>query len=124
MEKLNKIIEMESQIKTMICNIVNEIESTVSQNSMDGVNQSSSGINCATVKFGSLDTGILCPYYYLQKEQANIVRRKLDKAASATDLMETLKNMCEEKRVKWKDEFYRLNPKTLEILNTYLNAMS
>lgn len=120
-ESINKIIELEKSIAEMLKDLTEKIKQSTQETNMPGVNQVSP--NAATVKVSSLDRGILCPYYYLQSAQAEIVERNLRSAKTASEFVEKMKNMIETGKVKNGSETMRINPQTIDVLKSYLSTI-
>ena len=120
-ESINKIIELEKSIAEMLKDLTEKIKQSTQEANVPGVNQVSS--NAATVKVSSLDSGILCPYYYLQSAQADIVERNLRSAKTASEFVEKMKNMIETRKVKNGSETMRINPQTVDVLKSYLSTI-
>ena len=119
MKTLKEIIALEKSVSDMLHELTSQIAKTTSETSMDGVKIISK--NIASVSVSSLDADILCPHYYIQSSQADMVERKLREAKTATEFISKIQTMIEEKKVKVNGETIRLNPKTIEILQSYLD---
>ena len=119
MKTIKEIIAMEKSIADMLCELTDQIAEVTSEASMDGVKQLAP--NVVSANFSSLDSWICCPYYYTQSAQANAVERKLKESKTATSFIDKIQTMVNEKKVKLGNEVIRLNPKTIEILQSYLN---
>ena len=121
MKSIQEILEVEKSISDMLSDLLQKISKATSDTAMDGVKTISS--NTAAVKVSSLNSGILCPYYYLQSAQAEIVERNLRAAKTASEFVQKMKNMVETEKVKLSSETVRLNPTTIQVLKNYLNEM-
>jgi aromatic ring-opening dioxygenase LigB subunit len=119
MKTLKEIVELEKSVSDMLSELTSQIAKTTSETPMNGVKIVAT--NIASVDVMSLDHGILCPSYYLQSAQADMVERKLREAKTATEFISKIQGMIEEKKVKVNGEQIRLNPKTVEVLQSYLN---
>ena len=119
MKTLKEIVALEKSVFEMLSELTSQIAKTTSETPMDGVKIISK--NIASVSVSSLDAGILCPHYYIQSSQAEMVERKLREAKTATEFIEKIKAMITDKKVKVNGEQIRLNPKTIEILQSYLD---
>lgn len=119
MKNINEIIAMEKSIADMLSELTSQIAKTTSETPMDGVKIVAT--NIASVNVMSLDRGILCPSYYLQSAQADMVERKLREAKTATEFIGKIQNMIDEKKIKVNGEQIRLNTKTIEVLQSYLH---
>lgn len=118
MKSITEIMELEKSISDMLADLTQQIKNTTSESNMDGVKTVAK--NAVTVNVSSLNAGILCPYYYMQSAQAEIVERQLKTAKTASEFVEKMRNMIDTKKVKYKNEVYYLNSKTIEALNSYL----
>ena len=121
MKNISEIMKLEQSIASMLTDLTAQIKKATAESNMDGVK--SVAKNAAIVSVSSLDSGILCPYYYLQSTQADIVEQHLRSAKTASEFVDRMKNMVETKKVKLRSETYRLNSKTVEIINSYLEAI-
>lgn len=119
MKSITEILALEKSVSDMLGELTAQIAKTTSETPMDGVKIVAS--NIASVNVTSLDHGILCPSYYLQSAQADMVDRKLREAKTATEFISKIHNMIDEKKVKVNGEQIRLNPKTIEVLRSYLD---
>jgi hypothetical protein len=119
MKTLKEIVELEKSVSDMLSEITSQIAKTTSETPMNGVKIVAT--NIASINFMSLDHGILCPSYYLQSAQAEMVERKLREAKTATEFISKIQSMIDEKKVKINGEQIRLNPKTIEVLKSYLD---
>lgn len=119
MKTLKEIIALEKSVSEMLNELTSKIAKDTSETAMDGVKIVSK--NIASVNIMSLDAGILCPSYYIQSSQAEMVERKLSEAKTATEFISKIKNMIDDKKVKVNGEQIRLNLKTVEILQSYLD---
>jgi aromatic ring-opening dioxygenase LigB subunit len=118
MKTLKEIVALEKSVSDMLSELTSQIAKTTSETPMDGVKIVAH--NVASVNIMSLDHGILCPSYYLQSAQADMVERKLREAKTATEFISKIQNMIDEKKVKVNGGQIRLNPKTVEVLQSYL----
>ena len=118
MKTLKEIIELEKSVSDMLSELTDRIAKTTSETPMDGVKIVAH--NIASVNIMSLDHGILCPSYYIQSAQADMVERKLKEAKTATEFISKMQTMIDEKKVKVNGESIRLNPQTVEVLKSYL----
>lgn len=119
MKTLKEIVALEKSVSDMLSELTSQIAKTTSETSMDGVKIVAK--NIASVNITSLDHGILCPSYYIQASQADMVERKLREAKTATEFIGKIQNMIDEQKVKVNGEQIRLNPKTIEVLKSYLD---
>lgn len=119
MKTLKEIAVLEKSVSDMLSELASQITKTTSETPMDGVNIVAK--NIASVNVTSLDHEILCPSYYLQSAQAEMIERKLREAKTATEFINKIKTMIDEQKVKVSGETIRLNPKTVEVLQSYLN---
>ena len=119
MKTLKEIVVLEKSVAEMLSELTGQIAKSTSETPMDGVKIVAK--NIASVNVSSLDYGILCPSYYLQSAQADMVERKLREAKTATEFISKIQMMVDEKKVKVNGETMRLNPKTVGILQSYLS---
>lgn len=119
MKTLKEIVAMEKSVSDMLGELTSQIAKSTSETPMDGVKIVSK--NITSVNVSSLDHGILCPSYYLQSAQSDMVERKLREAKTATEFIGKIQMMVDEKKVKVNSETICLNPKTVEILQSYLS---
>ena len=119
MKTLKEIVAIEKTVSDMLCELTSQIAKATSATPMDGVKIVAK--NIASVNVSSLDHGILCPHYYIQSSQADMVERKLREAKTATEFISKIQMMIDEKKVKVNSETIRLNPKTIEVLQSYLD---
>ena len=119
MKILKEIVALEKSVADMLSELTSQIVKVTSETPMNGVKIVTT--NIASVNVMSLDHGILCPSYYLQSTQAEMVERKLREAKTATEFINKIHAMIDEKKVKVNGEQIRLNPKTIEVLQSYLN---
>ena len=119
MKTLKEIVVLEKSVSEMLSELTSQIVKTTSETPMDGVKIISK--NIASINVSNLDHSILCPSYYLQSAQADMVERKLKEAKTATEFISKIQMMVDEKKVKVNSETIRLNPKTVEILQSYLS---
>lgn len=119
MKTIKEIVAMEKSIADMLSELTAQIAKTTSEASMDGVKQLAT--NMVSVNLSSLESWICCPSYYIQSTQAEMVERKLKEAKTATEFVNKIRTMIDEKKVKIHNEQIRLNPKTIEILQSYLD---
>ena len=118
MKTLKEIVALEKSVSDMLSELTSQIAKTASETSMDGVKIVTK--NIASVNITSLNGNILCPSYYIQSIQADMVERKLRETKTATEFIGKIKNMIDEQKVKVNGEQIRLNPKTIEVLKSYL----
>ena len=118
MKTLKDIINAENQVAQMISELVSKVAADTREAKIDGVQQVSN--NAVIVNFSRLDAWIVDPAYYIQAKQADVVEQKLRTAKTATEFMNKLREMVDQKCVKLGRDKVRLNPTTLDILNTYL----
>ena len=119
MKTLKEIVTLEKSVSDMLNELTSQIAKTTNETAMDGVKIVAK--NIASVNITSLNGNILCPSYYIQSSQADMVERKLREAKTATEFISKIQTMIEEKKVKVNGETIRLNPKTIEILQSYLD---
>ena len=119
MKSLKDIVAIEKSVSDMLSELTTQIAKTTIETPMDGVKIISN--NTASVNVMSLDHSILCPSYYLQSAQANMVERKLREAKTATEFISKIQNMIDDRKARVNGENIRLNPKTIEILRSYLD---
>ena len=119
MKTLKEIIALEKSVSEMLSELTSQIAKTTSETSMDGVKIVAK--NIASVNVISLDRGILCPSYYIQSSQADMVERKLREAKTATEFISKIRSMIDEQKVKVGVDTIRLNQKTIEILKSYMD---
>ena len=120
-KSLKEIVAIEKSVAEMLSELTTQIAKTTSETPMDGVKIITS--NIASVNVMSLEHGILCPSYYLQFAQAEMVERKLREAKTATEFISKIQSMIDERKVKVNGETIRLNPKAIEILLSYLDNL-
>ena len=118
MKNITEIIELEQGIAKMLADLIAQIKHDTISSPMDGVCTVTH--NAATVNVSSLNAGILCPYYYLQNAQAEIVERYLKPVKTASEFVDKIHNMINAKKVNYKGEVYHLNPKTIAVLTNCL----
>lgn len=118
MKTLHDIVTMEQKVAEMLSDLVSRLASDTREAKVDGVRKM--GKNAVVVSVSRLDMGILDPSYYIQEKQSDIVEQKLRTAKTATDFMDRLREMVDNKCVKVGNEKVRLNPKTIEILTSYI----
>lgn len=118
MKTLKEIVALEQSVSDMLSELTSQIAKTTSETPMDGVKIVTK--NIASVNISSLNCNILCPSYYLQSAQADMVERKLREAKTATEFISKIQNMIDDQKVKVSGEQIRLNPKTIDILKSYL----
>lgn len=118
MKNLKEIIALEKSVSDMLDELTDQIAKKTSETPMNGVKVVAK--NIAYVNVSSLDSNILCPHYYIQSSQAEMVERKLREAKTATEFIEKIQAMIEDRKVKVNGEVIRLNPKTIEVLQSYL----
>jgi hypothetical protein len=119
MKTLQEIVALEKSVSDMLSELTSQIAKTTSETPMDGVKIVAK--NIASVNVMSLDHEILCPSYYLQSAQAEMVERKLRETKTATEFINKIKTMVDEQKVKVSGETIRLNPRTIEVLQSYLD---
>jgi hypothetical protein len=119
MKTLKEIIELEKSVADMLCELTAQISKTTNETPMTGVKIVAT--NIASVNVMSLNHEILCPSYYLQSAQAEMIERKLREAKTATEFINKIKTMIDEQKVKVSGEAICLNPRTIEVLQSYLD---
>lgn len=121
MNTLQCALVMEQSVTQMLSDLKAQLANDVAAVRQDGVTTLSS--KCVLVNISRLDKNILCPSYYIQSSQADAVERKLNTARTATEFVNRLQAMIDERLVKVGNDTIRLNPKTVEVLKSYLNSL-
>jgi hypothetical protein len=117
MKTIQEIIAMEKSIAELLSELTEQIAKTTNETTMSNVKIISK--NSASVNLSSLNSGILCPYYYIQSAQADAVKRKLQEAKTATEFVSKIQTMIGEQKVKVGSDVIRLNPATISVLKSY-----
>lgn len=121
MKTIQEIIAMEKSIADMLSELTEQITKATNETTMENVKIISK--NVASVNLSSLNSGILCPYYYIQSAQADAVERKLKEAKTATEFISKIQTMVSEQKVKVGSDVIRLNPATIFVLKSYLENL-
>ena len=120
MEKLRNALKLEQSVQQQLAVVKAQLYKEISEAKLEGVSVRKK--NMATVKMSSLEDTILSPSYYIPTSQADAVDKKLKSVKTATKFVGELQKMVDKKSVKIGSTETRLNSKTVEILERYLNA--
>lgn len=122
---MNYIIKKALNQEAYLADLVNSIVDSVSHDleccqPLNGVSVQSTAFPCATVSFLALDKTILSPDYYIPKAQAAVVRKRLQKAKTVSELINMISAMVETQQVSTSSGMRRLNGNTVQALKKYL----
>ena len=118
MQTLKDALNLEKSVSDMLAKLKSQLVNDVYEAKQDGVRMINS--NCAVVSLSSINRLNLSPSYYIQSSQATVIEDKLKYAKTATEFVEWLQTMVEEGRIKKGSDVIQLNPKTIEVLKSYL----
>ena len=123
-QAIKKALKQEESLRVTIAKMKETIFNDVSASKpLDGVDIKKCSVSCAVVSFSTLSHHglIMSPYYYLPSAQAEFVRRRLQSATTVTDIINRIREMTDERKVRFSSsETHPLNPNTIEVLSHYI----
>lgn len=119
--KMIQMMEMEYHMQKVLEKIKNDLAEEIKKNSTKCYQESAS--NICTVNFKDLEKTILSPSYYHPRQQAKIVKTKLDMAKTPSEFVKFAKEMVSTKQVVLGKNKEPLNPKTIRIISEYLERV-
>lgn len=122
---LKELREMEKVIVDSIEKLKGEINDNVSKTEIDGVKRICDSPVCVAVKLSTISRhgGILAAECYIQQKQAEYVAHALRNINTVEGLENRLRDMVEEKRVKFGSNYYYLNEETVGVLSQQLQSL-
>ena len=122
MMNLNKILEVEKSVATMVCDLKEQIVKEIAETPLKDVKPIVE--NIVVVRLSCLHHNIWSPEYYTPSVQADYVRKALDNVITAHSFVKKMEEMIEKRGVKIGTNFHRFNDKTLSILKKYYSKTS
>ena len=121
-EQLKQCLEIERQTAKLRADFVNEIgEKIKAQPTTAKKIENTGSCRMFTVNFSELTSWNLSPEFYDQEMQAEIVTQRLHATSNVYSLMNHIKDMVDKKSTRVGSTTYRLNPKTIAVLQEVLN---
>lgn len=117
MMNLNKILEVEKSVATMVCDLKEQIVKEVSETPLKDVKPIAK--NIVIVRLSCLQHNIWTPEYYIPSVQADYIRKALDGISTAHSFVKKMEEMIEKRGVKIGVNFHRFNDQTVSILEKY-----
>ena len=119
--KMIQMMEMEYRMQKELEKIKNDLAEEIKKNSAKCDQEGAP--NICTVNFKDLENTILSPSYYHPRQQAKIVKTKLDMAKTPSEFVKFAKEMVSTKQVVCGKSKELLNPKTIKIISEYLERV-
>lgn len=117
MMNLNKILEVEKSVATMVCDLKEQIVKEIAETPLKDVKPIAE--NIVVVRLSCLQHNVWSPEYYIPSIQADYVRKALDGVSTAHSFVKKMEEMIEKRGVKIGVNFHRFNDKTVSILEKY-----
>lgn len=117
MMNLNKILEVEKSVATMVCDLKEQIVKEVSETPLKDVKPVAE--NIVIVRLSCLQHNIWTPEYYIPSVQADYILKALDGISTAHSFVKKMEEMIEKRGVKIGMNFHRFNDQTVSILEKY-----
>lgn len=117
MMNLNKILEVEKSVATMVCDLKEQIVKEVSGTPLKDVKPVAG--NIVIVRLSCLQHNIWTPEYYIPSVQADYILKALDGISTAHSFVKKMEEMIEKRGVKIGMNFHRFNDQTVSILEKY-----
>lgn len=117
MMNLNKILEVEKSVATMVCDLKEQIVKEVSETPLKDVKPVAE--NIVIVRLSCLRHNIWTPEYYIPSVQADYILKALDGISTAHSFVKKMEEMIEKRGVKIGMNFHRFNDQTVSILEKY-----
>lgn len=117
MMNLNRILEVEKSVETMVRDLKEQIAKEIAETPLKDVKPIAE--NIVIVKLSCLQHNIWSPEYYIPSVQADYVRKALDSVTTAHSFVKKMEEMIEKRGVKIGVNFHRFNDKTVSILEKY-----
>lgn len=117
MMNLNKILEVEKSVATMVRDLKEQIAKEIAETPLKDVKPIAE--NIVIVRLSCLQHNIWSPEYYIPSVQADYVRKALDSVTTAHSFVKKMEEMIEKRGVKIGVNFRRFNDKTVSILEKY-----
>lgn len=117
MMNLNKILEVEKSVATIVHDLKEQITKEVAETPLKNVK--SIAKNIVIVRLSCLQHNVWTPEYYIPTVQAEYVRKALDGVSTAHSFVKKMEEMIEKRGVKIGVNFHRFNDKTVSILKKY-----
>lgn len=117
MMNLNKILEVEKSVATMVCDLKEQIVKEVSETPLKDVKPVAG--NIVIVRLSCLQHNIWTPEYYIPSVQADYILKALDGISTAHSFVKKMEEMIEKRGVKIGMNFHRFNDQTVSILEKY-----
>lgn len=117
MMNLNKILEVEKSVATMVCDLKEQIVKEVSETPLNDVKPVAE--NIVIVRLSCLQHNIWTPEYYIPSVQADYILKALDGISTAHSFVKKMEEMIEKRGVKIGMNFHRFNDQTVSILEKY-----
>lgn len=114
---LNKILEVEKSVATMVCDLKEQIVKEIAETPLKDVKPIAE--NIVIVRLSCLQNNVWSPEYYIPSIQANYVRKAFDSVTTAHSFVKKMKEIIEKRGVKIGVNFYRFNDQTVSILEKY-----
>ena len=119
--KMRDAMEMEHYVQQYLEKVKKNLFEEIKANSTKGYQNSPT--NICTINLKDLDKTILSPSYYHPRQQANLVRSKLDNAKTPSEFMSYAKDMVRTKQITIGKTKEMLNPRTVRIISEYLERV-
>lgn len=117
MMNLNKILEVEKSVATMVRDLKEQIAKEIAETPLKNVKPIAE--NIVIVRLSCLQHNIWSPEYYIPSVQADYVRKALDSVTTAHSFVKKMEEMIEKRGVKIGVNFHKFNDKTVSILEKY-----
>lgn len=117
MMNLNKILEVEKSVATMVCDLKEQIVKEISETPLKDVKPVAE--NIVIVRLSCLQHNIWTPEYYIPSVQADYILKALDGISTAHSFVKKMEEMIEKRGVKIGMNFHRFNDQTVSILEKY-----
>lgn len=117
MINLNRILEVENSVATMVRDLKEQITKEIAETPLKDVKPIAE--NIVIVRLSCLQRNVWSPEYYIPSAQADYVRKALDGVSTAHSFVKKMEEMIEKRGVKIGVNFHRFNDKTVSILEKY-----
>lgn len=117
MMNLNKILEVEKSVATMVRDLKEQIAKEIAETPLKNVKPIAE--NIVIIRLSCLQHNIWSPEYYIPSVQADYVRKALDSVTTAHSFVKKMEEMIEKRGVKIGVNFHKFNDKTVSILEKY-----
>lgn len=117
MMNLNRILEVENSVATMVRDLKEQITKEIAETPLKDVKPIAE--NIVIVRLSCLQHNVWSPEYYIPSVQADYVRKALDSVTTAHSFVKKMEEMIEKRGVKIGVNFHRFNDKTVSILEKY-----